>query len=204
MVEYHVHHGFDAALVKQANKSGVVVVATETRVDTIVVGRRIAMVATARHIVFEHRIDPHGRDAERVDIIDVTNQAFQVATMAHIVVCTISTDRMTHLIDAIVLRIAIGKSVGHNHIHHIGGSEAVSPLMVGLTSTQLKLFLHLLATFLESQRILARLSLIGEIEVDKQVVVATIESSNAIDSHAGDINLHIRVLDTLAIDLQLQ
>ena len=91
MVKHEIHHHLDAVLVTVLNESLVLFVGTETRVDSIVVGDGITVVAAARHVVDMDRSRPDGSHAKFLQIVESIVHTLEVAAMTSPVVSLINS-----------------------------------------------------------------------------------------------------------------
>ena len=79
MVEDHVHDDLHAACVGLVDEVDVLFHRAETRVDVIVIGDGIAVVGAGG--VLLDRVEPDGRDAEVLDVVQVVHHALDVAAV---------------------------------------------------------------------------------------------------------------------------
>ena len=109
---------------------------------------------------------------------------------------------VAHVLESVVLHIAVGKAVGHEHIQHVFVAEAYA--FVACHSAVFQLVLHLLGllALLETQCHLASLCTL-KVEVDQQIV-GRVESCYRIDTHSGIFHFHIGVAHILAVHHKLQ
>ena len=86
MVENHVHHNLQSFLVCLVNQLAVFLIASETRVYAVIVGRGITMIGgetvVVGRVVLQDGRKPQGGNTQLVEVIEVLADAFQVATMA--------------------------------------------------------------------------------------------------------------------------
>lgn len=71
-----------------------------------------------RTVVLQNRSKPQGSYAQLVEIIQMLADSLQVATMTKTWRRAVA-GLVTHVLECIVLQIAIGKAVGHQHVEHI-------------------------------------------------------------------------------------
>ena len=119
MVEHQVHHHLDATFVAILNKLTIILIATQSRVNLIVVGNRITVIRTP-HIVLLHRRRPDGGDAQFVKIIQRHTYACKVTSMtAEVISCFPIDLGLYHSRHIVELGIAIDETVGHQQVYHI-------------------------------------------------------------------------------------
>ena len=127
------------------------------------------VLAIIRTVVLQNRSKPQGGYAQLVEIIQMLADSLQVATMTKTWRRAVA-GLVTHILECIVLQIAIGKTVGHQHVEHILVRETDALVTRHLTVLQHILhFLRLLA-LLEVECHLSSLGTI-EIEIHQQVVI---------------------------------
>ena len=112
------------------------------------------------------------------------------------------TSLVTHRLEGIILRIAIGEAVRHQHIEYVLIGEPDALVTRHLTILQeIFYFLGLLA-LLEVQGHFTSLSTI-EIEI-YQEIVRRIQSCDRIDANARLLNINIGISHILSIHHQLE
>jgi hypothetical protein len=108
-----------------------------------------------------------------------------------------------HALDVVVRGVAIGKTVGHEHIEHITG---IKPLAVGSRTFTLAQFVRqhilFLAFLLQSKLNRTRLR-IGDIQIDKEIILA-IQAHHTVHLHTRSVGSHRRIAYPLAIKHDLQ
>ena len=119
MVEHQVHHHLDATLVALLHQLAIILIATQSRVNPIVVGDRIAVIRTP-HIVLLYRSGPDGSDTQLVEVIQCHAYACEVAAMTSEVIPRFPIDlRLYHTRHIVQSWIAIDETVGHQQVNHI-------------------------------------------------------------------------------------
>ena len=182
VVEYDVLHHFQAVGVRGFHELLVLLIGAVARVNLVAVRHGIAVVAGFGHVVFDDRRGPDGRGPQLLKIGKVVLNASQVAAVAGV-------HRIAgHVVDAgtlhyIVLRVAVGEPVGHQHVHEVGLGEALRAVGVGVAGTQLVGVGEAFAAF-EAQFQLAGLSIWADGEIDDEVVGA-FQLLLAFERHAG-------------------
>mmetsp|Transcript_29817 Transcript_29817/g.53979 ORF Transcript_29817/g.53979 Transcript_29817/m.53979 type:complete len:423 (+) Transcript_29817:575-1843(+) len=164
VVEHDVLDHADLAFARCADEVEVVLVAAETRVDLVEVGRGVAVVAVGRAVVFDQRRRPHLGEAQVGDVAQMPAQAGEVAAMAAAGVGAIR--RLLHA--ALAAAAALGEAVGHDEVDRILGAEAAALGRAGGTRTQR--IAQRVAR--QVQRQLARRGPGADVEVDEQIVRA--------------------------------
>ncbi len=89
------------------------------------------------------------------------------------------------LTEIIIVRISVGKSVGHDEIEHIFGREALRACLV-VAGTQLKLLLRRFATLFQIEGESARAGGVVDVEIHKQIV-RILHLGDLLHRHAGII-----------------
>ena len=80
------------------------------------------MVGAFRHVVFLGRVQPDGSHAEIFQVIQMVFNTLQVTTMAAVLLVSVNFV-FEHTRYDVVVRITIGKSVGHNKVKYIACIE---------------------------------------------------------------------------------
>ena len=194
MVENHVHHHFYATLLRVGHESRPVGVSSEARIDFIIIGGGVAVVRTARHIVFEHGAAPYGRHTQRVDVVEMVADALDIAAVAR--------GRLRAVCFGIVGKLSIGgngvfslgKAVGHEEVEHIGGIEALIVLPFAVARQQRIIYGGLTAVEAESYRHLSRPGVRCDSEVE-ELVVGAVEFHLFGQRDAGIIGAHFGIAD---------
>ena len=205
VVENHIHHHLQSLLVSLSSKLLVLLVGSEAWIYTIVIGGSVTMIGTVlaiiRTVILQDRSKPQGGYAQLVEIIQMLADSLQVATMTK-TWCRAVAGLVTHVLECIVLQIAIGKAVGHQHVEHILVRETDALVTRHLTVLQHILHLLRLLALLEVER---HLSCLGTIEIEiHQEIVRRIEAGDAIHLHTRIIHRNIGILDILSIHHQLE
>ena len=169
MVQHHVPDDFNTALVALPDQGTELFIRTEAPVYPVVIGEGIAVVGVAQLVVFEFRIEPYGRHAQINQVIEVISDALQVAPMpAH---QGIPLQALQHARHVIVARIAIGKTIREDQIHHILRARTLRLRLV-ITRQQWKLMGKRVTTLRKNQRHPLRQCLNANIQRYKQVLRA--------------------------------
>ena len=205
VVENHIHHYLQTFLVSLINELLILCIGSEAWIYTIVIGGSIAMIGTVlaiiRTVVLQNRSKPQGGYTQLVEIIQMLTDSLQVAAMTK-TWCRAVAGLVTHVLECIVLQIAIGKTVGHQHVEHILVRETDALVTRHLTVLQHILHLLRLLALLEVE---CHLSSLGTIEIEiHQQVVRRIEAGDAIHLHTRIIHRDIGILDILTIHHQLK
>ena len=111
-----VHEGF------------ILLIRTETRVNTIVVGCGVAVVSTVftiigRAIIFQYRGEPEGGNTKVSEIVEVLTESFKVTTVSKTWLIAVA-ELVFHPFDYVILWITISETIGHQHIQNIRYIEA--------------------------------------------------------------------------------
>lgn len=112
MVVDDVHDHLHALEVAGFYQLNVFLIRTQSRIDAVMVGHRIAVIRFVGLIVFEHGVQPQGRNAQIDQVIQMIDHALQVAAVAKVHLPTMNA----HLVQvevAIVRVIAIRETIGH-------------------------------------------------------------------------------------------
>ena len=109
---------------------------------------------------------------------------------------------VAHCLEGIVLGIAVGEAVGHEHVKHILIGE--SHALVASHSTVFQLVLHLLSllALLEAERHLARLRTL-KVEIEEEIV-GRVETHERVDAHSRIVGRHLGSAHVLAVNHQLE
>ena len=117
MVEYHVHHDLDVLFVRLLYHRAILLVGAQPRVDEIEVGNRIAVRRSAPVVL--DGIQPYRSDSEFVNVVEMVDDALDVPSVAA-VACPVDLIAVQH----VIVRIAVGETVGHDEVEHVGRTEA--------------------------------------------------------------------------------
>ena len=171
VVENHVHYDFDAACMGFFNQLLVFFVGTEARVYFIVVCGGIAVIGTASHVVLQYRSKPEGCDAKVGEIVEVLFDAGKVTTVAGIGVIAVYLV-LGHACNLVVVRIAIGKAVGHQQVQGIGGVESLVFATFLIAGLQFIFLYEFLFPFSKGEVDFSGFHVFVEFQIDQEVVVA--------------------------------
>ena len=207
MIEDHVHDDLQSFPVTGIDKCLVFFVRTEARVDTVVVGGGISVIGTvfpavSRTVILQYRREPKGCHTEVGEVIEVLADAFQIAAVPQTRFVAVA-ELILHPLDDVVLRIAVGEAVGHEHVQNI---RVVKPFPVGTghgTGFELDLLSGGLIVFVcEAEGYFSWLR-IFQVEVNEEIV-RRVEADDRIYPCIRIVGGHIRELDVLAVDHQLE
>ena len=113
----------------------------------IIIGDGIAMKRLLRHIVFQDRSGPDGCHTKVVKIVEARFHTRQVAAVTGFLTLRVAS-LLFHAGNAIVLRVAVGKTVGHQQIHHIARIKRAETATIALLQF-IRNFLNNLFTILK-------------------------------------------------------
>ena len=191
-------------------EAAVVFVGAEAGIYLIVVGGGIAVVGgeavfLIRRVVLQHGREPEGCHAEFLEVVEVLDDAVEVAAVAQAGFRAVF-DVGAHAFDLLGMVGTLCKTVGHEHVEHVGIGEADTLFALHLTGFQLIGHLHALRALdgatLEGELHRAGLGL-AEVHVDEQVV-GGVEAHEAVDGDTGVVGGDIlHIADALSIDHQL-
>ena len=136
----NVHNHLEAFLVRLGHKGLVVLVVAKSRVDMIIVGAGIAVVALARLVVQQERGAPDSRSAQIGNIIQVVDEALDVAAVTghrvlpvHLVRRSGNTPGAGGTVQVfpalpglVIVLEGRCKAVRHNQVNHIGRGVALA------------------------------------------------------------------------------
>ena len=107
-----------------------------------------------------------------------------------------------HTLYAVVASVAVGKTVGHEHVEHVGISESHTTVAAHLT--RLKLIFHFHCEFANGEIEFhdSRLCTCS-VEVNEQIV-GTVEPHNGVDFHSRIIGFHLGIANVGAIYHELK
>ena len=205
MVENHIHHNLQTFLVSLIYQLLIIGIGSETWVYTIIIGGSISMItavlAVTWTVVLQNRGKPQSGYTQLVKIIQVLADSLQVATMAQTRLCTVA-GLITHRLKGIILQIAVGETVWHQHIEHIFIRETDAFIARHLTVLQHILYLLRLFALLEVEGHLTSLCPI-EVKINQEII-RRIKAGDAIYLHTRIVYRYIGILDILAIHHQLE
>ncbi len=171
VVENHVHYDFDAACMGFFNQLLVFFVGTEARVYLVVVCGGIAVIGTAGHVVFQYRSKPEGCDAEVGEVVQVLFDAGKVTAVACIGVFAVYLV-LGHARNLVIVRVAIGKAVGHQQVQCVGGVETFMFATFLVACLQFIFLYEFLFSFSEGEVEFAGFYILVQFQIDQEVVVA--------------------------------
>ena len=122
MVKHNVEDVFHTLGMSSLNETLGLVHRAVTGIRLIVIGDGIAMKRLLRHIVFQDRSGPDGCHTKVVKIVETRFHTRQVTAVTGFLTLWVAT-LLFHAGNAIVLGVAVGKTVGHEQIHHVARVE---------------------------------------------------------------------------------
>ena len=149
-------------------------------------------------VVLKNGSEPKSRDAKLLEIVEMLAYALKVAAMSERRLRAIA-QLVAHAFHHVVFRIAVGETVGHEQIEHVGIGEALTCLACLLTL--LELIFNLLPV--EPQRHLASFGVL-EVEINEKIV-GRVEAYHGVDLCPWIISSDVaHVAYTLAIEHYLE
>jgi len=181
----------------------IILVAAKTRIDSIVVGDRIPVVAEPGLVILQQRRGPKLREAEVTDVVQVIDDALDVAAVAREAIGPIDLVVGIARHD-IVLNVAVGEAVGHYQVDRIGGGEAAPVGGTGSTGAQREFApRHFVAGAQEPDGKVAGAGVRINAQVDEQVV-RIVHALGAQQPHSGVVELRRERCHMIAVHQQLQ
>ena len=205
MIENHVHHHLQSLSMSLIHETLILVIGAEARVHAVIVCSGVAMVrrvgAIAGAVVLQNGRKPQRRHAKVCEVVEVLAYSLKVAAMTQTRSRAV-TGLVAHCLEGVVLGIAVGEAVGHEHVKHILIGE--SHALVARHSAVFQFVPHLLSllALLEAERHLARLRAL-KVEIEEEIV-GRVETCDRVDAHSGIVDLHVRVTHVLAVNHQLE
>ena len=123
VVHDHVHddlHAFGACCV---HKRFVFFIASKPAVHLVIIRGGVAVVRPSGLVVFQNGIQPNGREAHVVQVVQLLLDAGNIPTMTAVVVGAV--EPLLHARDLIVRRVAIREAVRRNQVNGIRGGVAL-------------------------------------------------------------------------------
>ena len=121
VIDDNILNHADAFLPRLGHHPPIVVIAAESRIDLVRVGRTVAVIRVRGLIVFNDRCRPDLRVAHRRDVIEMIDDTLDIATVSTgTIVAAIEFIEETRY--TIIGRIAVGKAIRHqiqNHVRRI-------------------------------------------------------------------------------------
>ena len=171
VVENHVHYDFDAACMGFFNQLLVFFVGTEAWVYLVVIRGGIAVIGTAGHVVFQYRSKPEGCDAEVGEVVEVLFDAGKVTAVAGIGIVAVYLV-LGHACNLVVVRIAVGKAVGHQQVQRVGSVETFVFATFLAAGLQFIFLYEFLFPFSKGEVDFSGFHVFVEFQIDQEVVVA--------------------------------
>ena len=202
VVEDHVHYNLDAALVDFLNQLAVFLIGAEAGIYFVIIGRGIAVVASSLHVVFQYGSEPQSGYAQVGEVVQVLFDTGQVTAVAGVRVIAVYFG-IQHAFYLVIVRIAVGKAVGHQQIE---GIRSVESFMVAALHGSFLQFVFLHGLFLalcEREGHFSGLHILFQFQVDQKIVVA-FQLHGAAHSYTGIIYCDACIADTFSVDHQLQ
>ena len=108
----------------------ILLIRTEARVNTIVVGCGVAVVSTVftiigRAIILQYRGEPEGSNTKVSEVIEVLAESFKVASVSKTWLIAVA-ELVFHPFDYVILWVTISKAIRHQHIQNIRYIEALT------------------------------------------------------------------------------
>ena len=151
VVEDHVHHHLQAFGMSLIAETLIVIVGTEARVHTVVIGSGITVISRKTvlligRVIFQDRCQPEGRHTEFVKVVEMLTDAIEVTAMTEggFGAVFLVGSHTCHL------RVVVGalcKTVWHQHIEHVGIGKAHALVATHLTLFQLERHFLTFSTF---------------------------------------------------------
>ena len=112
------------------NEGFILLIRTEARVNTIVVGRSVAMVSTVftiigRAIILQYWGEPEGSNTKVSEVIEVLAESFKVASVSKTWLIAVA-ELVFHPFDYVILWVTIRKAIRHQHIQNIRYIETLT------------------------------------------------------------------------------
>ena len=136
VVEDNIHHHAQTLLMSLLNQTTVILIAAQTTVHLIHIGREVAVVRSATSIILQHGVEPDCRNSQIHKVIQMILNTLQVATVTRQKYRAIDFIFGTHR-HLIVRGVAIGKAVGHHQVEYI--RRVITLNIIGRRTTLLKL-----------------------------------------------------------------
>ena len=202
VIKDHIHHNLQSLLVSLITKALIILVRTKAGVHLIIIGGGIAVIGCEiilgiGRIILEHRGKPKRGYAQLLKVVEVLADTIQVATMTQTGLGAILYI-VTHALYLCRMIGTLCKTVGHQHIEHIGIGKAHTLIATHLTLFKLILYLGL--TKVQHHR--AWLC-ITQIHINQQVV-RRIKSNDTVDDCTWIIGCYTgNIADTFSVHHQL-
>ena len=116
VVVHHVHHVLHAAFVQGVGQSQEVCVGPKARIHQVVVRDGVPVVGGAHLVVGQPGVDPNGRNAQGLNVVQMLFNARQIATVAVVRLLAVQT-HLQLSVHAVVLGVAVGKPVRRDQVH---------------------------------------------------------------------------------------
>lgn len=201
VVRHDVHYHFQSARMGVAHEIAVLPVRAEARVDIVVVGACVAVVRAVGVVVEKQRCRPYGGRAEVGDVVEMSIHTRDVAAVATEIFA--ARARLFRLGAGIVALVAVGETVGHEQVYHVGGRETASVARILAASGYFVGILEPLPVAREDQIVCPRLGARRNSHVHEQIVgaVGFMHARNfRIAARNGDIAFG----DSLSVDHELE
>ena len=121
MVGHVIEDELHVAAVELVGEAAVVGQRTQARLDGIHIGGAVAVVVARGRVVLKDRREPDRGDAELLQIVEVIDDALEVAAMVGVRVVAVGRRGAGQ---AIVGRVAVSEAVRHDEVEDVGGGEA--------------------------------------------------------------------------------
>ena len=180
----------------------IVLVRAESRIHAIVVRRGVAVIgreAVLRvgRVILQHGGKPEGRHPQLLEVVEVLTDTVQVAAVSEAWLRAV-LHVVAHALDLGVVVCALRKTVGHQHVEHVGIGESQALLTFLLARLQLVWYFRLAK--IQNHRTWLG---VAEIQVDEQVV-GRVEAHQTVDGYTRIVRRHVlHVADALSVDHQL-
>ena len=116
VVVHHVHHVLHAALVQGVRQAQEVCVGPKARIHQVVVRDGVPVVGGAHLVVGQPGVDPNGRNAQGLNVIQMLFNAHQIAAVAVVRLLAVQAHFQLS-VHAVVLGVAVGKPVRRDQVH---------------------------------------------------------------------------------------
>ena len=165
MVENHVHHHFHAHTMRLIHQFTVFLIRAESGVNLVIVSSGVAMIRATRLSVFKYRIEPYGRESQILNIVQMIDDASHIAS----VTCPTAGSIHLDIIEFVIRRVSIGKSVGSDEVDGICRRNALChfPFFSG---SQLIRHRQFILAFSKNNIHLASLGSIRDVQVQEKII----------------------------------
>ena len=210
VIRHHIHQDLQTFAVRQLYHVRIQRIVTVTRVDMVVVGASVTVIAPSRLVVTQQRGRPDSGTTQLGNMIEAVDDTLNVTAKTTVHVTFVGF--LLGVLRAVVRLVTIHKTVTHDQVHYIGRIKtfAIATTCAALTDRVVPCRFFL--TFLKRDAVVTRLV---HLHVHEQIVRALgivltgrhetqTRTAHRFTFVAQLLNTHLRILQVFSVEEQRQ